>query len=226
MSSCVSEKRHRNELKKKRDELCVFGFIRIHCTSFVFPKDLQQLCLTIYHKHQTLKDRWHQGLSHPKLYLHNKNRSIKSKSINVYNGFGTLAIDKGQCYSWQFQLSKKAKAMIGVIDIDKASPQMNGDFARVYNGGYAIYTRSGNKYGPKDNGTGYCQFNENHTKLTMTLDLTRTEGRLSYGPYNNTDASRTDRHIAFKDIDVLKNYCLAIAIMRSGTKVRIVQHDL
>ena len=200
------------EAKKLRDELCVYGFIRVFSSSCDIPDVLKQICLSFY---LIVSDLWNVELSNNKFEIDNEQLTLKlNKESGTHgwpNAFGSLIITKGEYQIWKLKITNDRESrrtvMFGVINVDSNLIHSNDFCSRE--DGYGYYAWNGDKFDQGERDLYGVGWNEDDI-ITMTLDMTG-EVNKKYGvvSYKVND---DDQGIAFKKLDINKRYCMAVSM--------------
>ena len=216
-------------LKATRQELgklCVYGWVRENCIDINMPDAIQNLFVLFY---VILADRWNTEILSG-MKIDEERNSVTIKGLGWLKAFGTDIIKRGMLNTWQFKLGASADidtrpgayhddtmaVLIGIMESDKifvddGSSFVMKDSAGSRVGGYAFYTYLADVKHDEWFGKAYGEKCKPGAVVTMTLDMTQKEhknGTLSY-IINNTDYA-----IAFDDIDIDKEYCLAVEMYK------------
>eukprot|EP01084_Bolivina_argentea_P050037 92004_1 len=218
--------------KNRRDlaELCVYGFIRMHYEMQPIPDVLKQICVSMY---LMLFDAWDVERSHSNFDIDEDGNILKIKkgitSNNWINAFGKVIMTKGEIQQWNIKIINGTDVnpdteyfatravMFGIINIENINDtRINSDFFCETNhaGGiisYAYYSYDGDSFHYKRGRNGYGKKWGKYDIITMTLDMTETKdktfGHLSFKKNN------VDQGILASNIDLNKQYCMALSII-------------
>ena len=196
--------------------LVVHGFIREQYACD-FPRVLQDLCVSMF---IDAVDEWDWTRSDRELELVQNARICRviarRKTTNRWrSAFGSLSVRRGEIQVWRlrivneatsskFGLTKQRRSvMIGVVSTSGCIDSTKSYFADPKHAaqggdGYAYYAYDGNLVCTKSKRREYG--------LTMTLDLSGTNGVLSFKINDSAQG------IAADDVDVTKEYCLATSL--------------
>ena len=209
-------KRKQNELRRisraQRAENAIYGWIRGNCNNHKrIPIELLQLCFEMYF---IKMDSWSQQLSDP-LFIIDKKALSLGKDGHYPNAFGDLVLSRGDFMEWKFEIKstycKKRPIAIGIIEADKARNDLDDDFRGRNHPGIGFYLYDGTKcynermFIVQDQYAGYSSV-DGHDIVQMTLDLTGSNGVLSFKSGKSADEELINYGIAFDNIDVTKHY--------------------
>ena len=220
----------------KRKSLLTFGFVRNHCKSQnieCIPDEI----ITLFIAWLFFNDYFDTNLVHPLLkmssndnkYQHLSNLK-KSHSVEWPSAIGTTIIGKGEKFEWKFAMSDmllRTEIMIGIIDNDrlKENKPIKSFYNAIWNG-WALYCygmipfHNGSKHGPLPFYYAKQFRYKSGDVITMILDLSQEKyknGALSFdidAELENKDKPKLSNKVLFSDLDVDREYRMAVAIRR------------
>ena len=175
-------------------------------------------------------DTWNKGCKATNAIIDEEGNIAKVIQKGVWpHAFGTYIIKKGMIMSWKFKLDgdrmrnlsmRPMAILIGIVENDsKLSKELSGAFYDKIHGGWAFYTylndikhngwNPSKKYGEKCYPGGVVK---------MILDMTQKDNKNGLLSFEINDKVFG---IAVDDIDIDKEYCLAIQM--SGVTPQSIQ---
>ena len=222
----------------KQAELLVYGYTRILSQYWGIrtPTSVQSLCLFMY----SYMDRWNkdvdEGLKEGLKFDLDENILIlaDNNTGGWLNGFGTHIIGKGMKKVWQFRICEKpssssmlnAAIIIGIIDVKllERKERFKGNFTNE-NGGYGFYSSDGGRYGKlsRYQGQSYGQKWSHGSIITMQLNMMGSSS-VSDDAFGTIEYWVNGKHqgLAFYEIDLEKQYCLAVAMLYSNEAIQLI----
>ena len=204
------------ERRKDLAELCVHGFIRLHCTAYDIPQELQQLCLSMYF---IIIDRFSINLSNNNLEFDMNNNTMNKEDATWKTAYGEMRIQKGDIKVWRIKLLKNVNIFLGVISCDEIIKTSIFVFKPQ---SFGIFARNGRKFSRECEcgwlGKEYANGCDPDTEnvIAIILDMTCKDNKknatLSY-KINDEECG-----IAFDSINVNKSYSLALS---AGDKIKV-----
>ena len=220
-----------SQLDRKSAELCVYGYIRRYCISCQLPDALIQLCTLMFFVNI---DTWNiSGEFLPCAFydIGKENRLATRKKLGWSNWkviFGTFIVTKGEIQTWKLlaDATSHRKAVVGVIDLN-ARGICEGYFPSAQ-GSYDAFGLSLESKTPVKTGMNTSYFRmvsmervREADKIEMTLNMTVNDNK-KYGTLS-FKLNEEDLGIAYDNLDIEKEYCLAVSVGVAGSEVEIVE---
>lgn len=222
----------------KEAELLVYGYTRILSEHWGLrtPKSIQSLCLYMYSFMDTwninVDDKLKEGLKFNS--EHNILTLIDNNTGNWLNAFGSHIIGKGMRKIWRFRICEKtissmamlnAAIMIGIIDetLIHRKERFSGNFTDEI-GGYGFYSSDGGRYGKLSQYQGRSYGNKWTHGSIITMQLDMTGSGIGDDCYATLEYWINGKHqgLAFYEIDLEKEYCLAVALLYSNEGIQLL----
>lgn len=225
-----------------KQELLAFGFMRNYI-KIKAPKVIIKL-MAIW---INLYDEWSVDLSDDKLMINN-GLLLEKDHVDVgwIYGYGSNIVYNGQCHEWIFRFDQKQmnNIKLGIIDVNDVSKQ---DFGQDQKFGFNCYNFGVNfvctpillNCGKRSEwnylsslGNGWDNnYLQNGFMIKMILDLSnKTNGILKFyfgdDVLNNEDLKNQEnesKYIAFKDIDINREYTLVLGLAWGKYEISILQ---
>lgn len=228
MSDTVSFK----EQKEILAGLVVSGFIRSTTKGTMLPIELINECTTFYF---VLNDEWDQSKINPSILTINEGKNdIRCGIWNSPGGlpmpFGTITVGKGDIQSWKIKVVETSDVhhehafineqfvFLGICEASKAIELKDDPTDKPFTYYGCGYSSVQNLViaGPGNASKEYGIEWKKDDIVEMILDMTGHQyGTLSY------KVNKEDQGIAWGDIDINKEYCMALMIQQHAT-IRIL----
>ena len=140
-----------------------------------------------------------------------------TKESNWYTGFGTEYVKKGEMRKWKIKLSANEnaawfKAYIGICDVKKCQPKMEGPMSDTNNIQWSMHLYTGHKCHQSRDGKPYAKRVSRGKVVEMILNMKgKGKGTLKY------IIDGKDYGIAFDNVDDRLAYKLAVSIQNRET---------
>jgi len=171
-----------------------------------------------------IADRFDKFYSNIALKTDGKTLQRTTKESNWYTGFGTEYVQKGETRSWKVKLitAESAaffKGYIGICDVSKCDPKMEGPVSDTKNEQYAMHMYNGHKCHQSRDGKPYAAKVTRGKVVEMVLSLKVPKGNKGKNRVGTLKyiVDGKDCGVAFDDVDVNKCYKLAISIQNRET---------
>eukprot|EP01084_Bolivina_argentea_P046366 85391_1 len=203
----------------KEEEYVVFGYLRAYKKkNSLLDINIMKLCLKYYY----CVDMWSNKWSDKRLTINKSNTSVRYKTMSdssdYLNAIGSDIITYKQQRLWKLQISNEdmiwpLKIIIGICKVNILPI-------------YGEFTNSNNKgYGLCDDGCLYhaCTLSNNkfienklQHKDIIVMHLDMLNGKLTFS------VNDKKKRVAFENIDVTMDYCLAVSMCCPSTKVKLL----
>ena len=231
MSSRHEDKaQHKLTCPRSRQEshtLCVYGYVRECCSLYkiLIPDELIQICFVLYF---IKSDCWNALLGNARDFeFKNENRIAKQVGNNGWtNLYGSIIVRKGDIQIWKLMRCCDDDlihnhGVLGIMASTHSKTISNAYFTKATKEAHAISmltgTLQGSEYNKKSSWRHDGSSIYKGDTITMTLDMTKENVTLSY------KINEKDLGVAFNNIDIDKEYCLALSVYWTGDAYEIIE---